>query len=335
MGFILATLALIAIIVVALRIKEPEGGWDNGAVPVFRTGALIVAPLLLALLIFNGFTRTVPPGQAQVGILFGKTQDGVYRSGFHITNPLLDFEAYSTKRIAIDFQGAPPAEGEAQTADADQLLAQSSDQVPITLDATFAALINPKWMPWLLANIGNQDAVENTLLRPAGRAAVRTATARYTMSEAITSKRLELAASMAADAQAAAVLTLKKMGLSEAEAGEVITFLPVLLRKVDPPARVQVAQAENVAAQRDLERAGTLVQIEQKNVEAQRARGAALTALKDAAPAGWSAADIERLQRGQADLKRAEAIAAAVESGKVTLVLTDGGSGNVTVGTSR
>ncbi len=270
----------------------------------------------------------VSPGNAAIAVMFGTMQPGVYESGVNVVPPVANFVTYPTRRVTVGFE-AGGTEGENK----DDLLAQSSDRTPLTIDVTFAFRFTPRFLPWVYENVGGPQTALDTLLTPAARTAVRPATARFTMNEAIGAQgRVALAQAMQEECNREVQTSLTSLGLSREQAGQAIVCLPVLLRRVEPPEAVQQAQAERQGAQIGVETAALVTQREVQLAQAQTARGQGLANLQAGAPSGWVPSQIAEVIRAQAtqtnalaNQQHAAALQAAVDGGRVSVIYMDGG----------
>lgn len=274
------------------------------------------------LILVMTMLQVVPAGHARVGMLFGAVEQRAYGPGLRLVNPLMGFEDYSTKRISIEFQ-SPSGNDQSNT---DNLLTQTSDQVAMTIDVTFAFQLNAQCLPWLFQNIGDQNQVDEAFLRPIARSAVRDSTPRFSVEESLVSKRSELEATLGEVFGRKTVESLVAQGMSETMAATCITILPTQLRRTEPPRPILDAQADFVANQRRLATADVTVQIQTRLAEARRAEGQGLRNLAAEAPAGWGANGIAAVQNSQANLALAQAVRTAVDNGNVPVIVTSGGT---------
>ena len=311
---LIAVIAAIATVGLLLFSTENKG-------KAIWTGGISAAVVLMSMILIIG------PGHARVGVIFGNMDQHVYGQGFHLVNPLMGFEDYSTKRVAIDFQSPSGTDGN----NTDNLLTQTSDQIAITVDVTFAFQLNASCLPWLYQHIGDQNQVDETFLRPIARSAVRDSTPRFSLQETIVTKRGELEATLTEVFSRKTVESLVAQGMSQAQARTCVTVLPTQLRRTEPPRPILEAQAQYAATQRNLETAGVTVQIQERLAQARRAEGEGLRNLANAAPPGWTARDVALVQKSQANLMLAQATKAAVDGDRVPIIVTNGGGTTIQV----
>jgi len=169
--------------------KNPEG--QNGGMKWIRPVAMAatVTPLLLTLVL--NCILIVPAGHVATGVLFGTVAERPFTQGFHIVNPLLSFRKQSVRRQVVSFTSAGGA-AEAEN----NVIALSSNNVPIDIDVTYPFRLNPQYAWWVYKNIGDENVYIDQLIKTAARNATRDATSDYTDVEATTSRREDLAISM-------------------------------------------------------------------------------------------------------------------------------------------
>lgn len=248
MGFVLSTVVVGLIMYGMLKIPNKfvfETGYGSGATEhVFKTRGLkaVISTVIIALYAWMSFITVVPPGRSYVGVLFGGLQETPYKNGMHVVNPFLRFFEFDLRRQSIDFNSS----GNPETHE-DDVLAMSSNELPMSIDVTFGFQYNEKWLPWIVENLAN---VHETLLLPASRSAVRSSAAQFSAVDAAVLRRQAFEDSLQREFENAVIEGLTGQGLSEVEAKEVFIFLPVQLRKVLPPQKVLDANTEEEAAER-------------------------------------------------------------------------------------
>jgi regulator of protease activity HflC (stomatin/prohibitin superfamily) len=261
--------------------------------------------------LLSSFLVVVPPGEAKVGVLFGNVQEEPYRAGPHLRNPLLDFVDFDLRRQSLDFNST----GDPSTHE-DDVLAMSSNELPMSIDSTFGFQYNAKWLSWVMNNL--QD-VRETLLLPASRSAVRSSAAKFAAVDAAVVKRQDFETSLQSEFEKAVIEGLVGQGLTPEQAKEVFIFLPVQLRKVLPPQKVLDANTDEEAAER-------MVGVETKMTAVMEERAKRLTqvglgyanAMKEL-PAGVPVKDAS-------GFIEALALREAVEKDKVSVIVMNGGA---------
>jgi regulator of protease activity HflC (stomatin/prohibitin superfamily) len=265
MGFILTTVCVLLLLFGITRIPGKlifEGRRGEERTISLRITKLLAVTLIMLIYLFLSFTFVVSPGKGKVGVLFGSVQPTTYQSGFHLKNPLLRFAEFDLRRQSLDFNST----GDPNTHE-DDVLAMSSNELPMSIDTTFGYQYNPKWLPWIVNNLYD---VRGTLLMPASRSAVRSAAANFSAVDASVKQRQAFETSLQNEFENAVIEGLIGQGLTAEQAKEVFIFLPVQLRKVLPPQNVLDAITQEEAAMR-------LVGVEQRMTTVMEERANRLT----------------------------------------------------------
>ena len=112
----------------------------------------------LVLVVFGGrFFRLIPPGHVGVAVFFGKVQDEPYREGFHIVNPLLQWEIYDVR----------------QRTHKEDALVPTRDQLQTKLDVSVQYRFTGDMAPEILRSTGSEAQMLNVHLIPTLRSMVR------------------------------------------------------------------------------------------------------------------------------------------------------------------
>ena len=121
----------------------------------------VVSAVIIGLTALNSYT-IVSPGEAKVGTLFGKVESAPLVEGFHVVNPMVDFDTYSIKDITVKWDGVKvPAQ--------DKL--KSSMDLAVTFRAKTSGLVNMKRTAGTLQNAFEKyvDPQVYSLLRECGK----------------------------------------------------------------------------------------------------------------------------------------------------------------------
>jgi len=302
--------------------------------------ALPMKIFTVALWVIVGIVTTynaiiiVPVGSTYAGYVFGEISQEYFTEGPHVVNPFMSFEEMSIRRQIVEFQSKTPKQTDdsgddaqkSKDENADDVTAISSNNLPLTIDVTYAFRLNPKFAWWIFRNIGDDDAYYTQLIQQTARNASRNAAAHFTDTEATTTKRDELARTMEEQFNELLVAECKKLGLSEQDAEHVFQVLPVQLRKVLPPKKVLNSIAEKAAAEQDLQRQSILTDIAAQEALRRENEGMGVSNLFSKLPKDFTAGQISQVLGALADKERADATLKAVETGSVsTLILSGGG----------
>lgn len=291
----------------------------------FATNALLViVALALATVILNVFT-IIGRGNVGVGSFFSSVQKSSYAQGFNLVNPFHDIHEMDIKRKVVELNAkiSPEAEKdkegkdkEAQIEGSGEIIALSHDNLVLAIEATCPFALNPAYAWWVYRNIGDEEIYINQLIIPAARSALRDAVAQTPFIDASTERRNQLAQLMTETFAQAVANDLSKQGLSLEEASKVFVILPVQLRKVLPPDKVQSAISEKIASEQDLQRQHTLTSIAEEIANRRKKEGAGIKNLFNELPQNISPKDMSQLLHAMAEKERADAVMKAVETGQ-------------------
>lgn len=128
---------------------------------VGKIAAGVIGGLGLVILALNSYT-VVEDGEAKTAKLFGEIRPDVYRAGFYVVNPLMDFSTFDIKENMFKL---------------DDVTIPSQDKFKSNADVTIQWSIDPNKLPTLQKTIGMQQDVEDkvlvqplmSILREAGR----------------------------------------------------------------------------------------------------------------------------------------------------------------------
>jgi regulator of protease activity HflC (stomatin/prohibitin superfamily) len=201
-----------------------------------------------------------------------------------------------------------------------------SANLPLDIDVTFAYRLNPKWAWWVYKNVGSEDVYKASLITQAARNASRDAVAQFTSDEATTTNREGLAAKMGELFKDRLVEDMTIQGLTEEEAQQVFTILPVQLRKALPPPKVLNAISEKEAAKQDLQRQKTLTSIAEEVANRRANEGLGVARLFGELPEGFTPAQISTVLGALANKTRADALLKAVETEQVKVIVVPDGN---------
>ncbi|MFK8030684.1 MAG: SPFH domain-containing protein [Gammaproteobacteria bacterium] len=119
---------------------------------------LVVAAIVVAVVIWEFCTKSVPPGHVAVASLFGKVQPISYDEGLHIpVNPLLKWHDYDV-RMKTHFETAN---------------VPSQDQLQTQLEVSVQYRMIGSQAPLILQNTGRSEEIVQVHLRPALRSLLR------------------------------------------------------------------------------------------------------------------------------------------------------------------
>lgn len=296
-------------------------------------------PLLAVLAVFVAFSvMTVQVGTVKIVSVFGKVRERSYEPGVHLVVPGSRAVEMSVRRQVFELSGGslddPPAAAPAATpaaasaaavaAEPQRTLALSADRIPLAIDINFSYILNPDLAWKVFANLGTTYQAD--LLAPAARAAVRSAAANFSWTEAVTSERVKLEEQIQSVFRQTVVESLASAGFTKQEAESAIILTPPQVRRMSPPRRLLTAVGETLAAQEDLKRQATLVEISAQEAQRRSNEGLGIQKLLAQLPKEFSPDQLKSLISAVADKQRADAMLKSVERDQVKVMVMGSGS---------
>jgi len=274
----------------------------------------------------------VDVGTVQVVVPYGQVQERRYDPGVHLIVPGARHDPVSVRRQIIELSSldpdSTPAAGSTPTAEAQRTLALSSDRVALAADLTLPYQVNPD-LAWKIYAYIN-PAYESSLLIPAARAAVREATASFTWTDAVTTKRTELEDRILSVFRTIVQDNLVAAGFTKEEAAKAFILMPPNIRRLAPPRALLAAVADRMAAEVALERQAVLNQIAEREADRRGSEGEGVRKLIEQLPKGFTPNQLQGLLTALADKQRADSLQRAVEKDQVKVIVM-GGGGNAPV----
>ncbi len=212
-----------------------------------------------AVLVIASAVVIVPPGHVGVQVLLGNVRTRALSDGPHAVIPLVKVVEMSV-RTEVYTMSSTNREGQ-RTGD-DSITVLSKDGLRMPLDISIAYRLLADDAPAIYSTLG--ENYPEKIIRPAARTAIREAASRFTVQEAYSSKRQEMAAlTQQLLEQAVADLVAQQDGIK----GQGFVIQQVMLRNVSLPPRLRNAIEEKLAAQQAAEQMQFVLQREQKEAE--------------------------------------------------------------------
>ena len=193
-------------------------------------------------------------GVGEVGVKhwLGTVDPMPLEQGMHIINPLASVERMSVREQSFPPQGA-----------VEQIEAQTSEQLNVTLEVSLLFEINADNAPHLYNGIGSEAQIKRIIVLSAVRNGVRDAVATKSINEIFSPNRRELAISMKEEIQA--------------KAGDRIDVVEVFVRDIQAPERVREAIEQKLEREQQVaaEEFQTQIIQEQARQQAEEAKGIA------------------------------------------------------------
>ena len=245
MSLFAIAIVLIAIGAVVRSIPAGESKIPNKLVGyIFMAGG--VGFVLLNIVVVIGV------GEVGVKHFLGSVDPNPLGQGVHLIQPLASVERMSVREQSFPAQGG-----------IEQIEAQTSEQLNVTLEVSLLFQINGGNAPGLYDRIGTEDQIKRSIVLNAVRNGVRDAVATKSINEIFSPDRRELAISMKQEIQA--------------KAGDRIEVVDVFVRDIQAPVRVREAIEQKLEREQQVaaEEFQTQIIQEQARQQAEEAKGMA------------------------------------------------------------
>ena len=240
-------IAIVLIAVGAIVRSLPKGA---AKIPTKLAGYVIMF-MGVALVLLNA---VVLVGVGEVGVKhwLGTVDPNPLEQGMHIINPLASVERMSVREQSFPPQGA-----------VEQIEAQTSEQLNVTLEVSLLFEINADNAPHLYDGIGSEEQIKRIIVLSAVRNGVRDAVATKSINDIFSPNRRELATSMKEEIQA--------------KAGDRIDVVEVFVRDIQAPERVREAIEQKLEREQQVaaEEFQTQIIQERARQQAEEAKGIA------------------------------------------------------------
>lgn len=328
-----AILLIAAIVLFRIAKKQPSKttgnrrNSDEGS--SFPTGPflkIVSSVCLMAALVIMVFDLYVQADSGTVKIMkiYGRIVPGFVPEGLHWANPIADYEEMNIQRnsISVDDNSADSTKG---------MRSSTADNIQAVVEANFTFMVNPRYAWWVRKYIGNLDKIKDELLQKAAHSATRDALAHYELEQAQISKRSAFEQMLHDDFKKNIIANLPRQEITEIELENVFIVLPTQLMNVIPDPKVANALSEKKASEINLQQQSILTKIADEVATRRGKEGKGIFNLFKELPKEYSGSDVAVILNATANKERADAQMKAVTDGKVSLIFTDGGGGNVSV----
>ena len=244
------TFVPIAIVLIALGAIVRSLPKGTAGIPTKLAGYIIM--FTGVALVFLNAVVLVGVGEVGVKHWLGNVDPRPLEQGIHVVNPLASVERMSVREQSFPAQGG-----------IEQIEAQTSEQLNVTLEVSLLFQINGGNAPDLYDRIGTEGQIKRSIVLNAVRNGVRDAVATKSINEIFSPDRRELASSMKEEIQA--------------KAGDRIEVVDVFVRDIQAPARVREAIEQKLEREQQVAAQVFQTQIiqEQARQQAEEAKGIA------------------------------------------------------------
>ncbi len=240
----------IAIILIALGAIVRSMPPGRSGIPTKLVGYGVMG-LGVVLVLLNSVVL-IRVGEVGVKHFLGRVDPRPLGEGLHFINPLASVERMSVREQSFPAQGG-----------IEQIEAQTSEQLNVTLEVSLLYEINGANAPDLYGRIGSEEQIERQIVLNAVRNGVRDAVATKSINEIFSPDRRELATGMREEIQA--------------KAGDRIDVVDVFVRDIQAPARVRDAIEQKLEREQQVaaEEFQTQIIQERARQQAEEAKGIA------------------------------------------------------------
>lgn len=244
------TFVPIAIVLIALGAIVRSLPKGTAGIPTKLAGYIIM--FTGVALVFLNAVVLVGVGEVGVKHWLGNVDPRPLYQGIHVVNPLASVERMSVREQSFPAQGG-----------IEQIEAQTSEQLNVTLEVSLLFQINGGNAPDLYDRIGSEEQIKRSIVLNSVRNGVRDAVATKSINEIFSPDRRELASSMKEEIQA--------------KAGDRIEVVDVFVRDIQAPARVREAIEQKLEREQQVaaEEFQTQIIQEQARQQAEEAKGIA------------------------------------------------------------
>ena len=216
-----------------------------------KSSIIFIVAAIFVLWLFFASIVIIEAGETGVYSLFGKVRDNELSSGFHLVIPLAKVTKIS---IRTEEYTMSIAQGEGKLYGADAITSLTKEGLSVDLDMTVLYRIKEDKASDIYRTVGIKENVDEKIIRPTIRTAIRDVIAQYEAKDIYSEKREEAADKIA-----------QNLENEMEERGIVIE--EVLLRNVALPANLANAIQEKLQAEQEAQKYDFILQKEKKEKE--------------------------------------------------------------------
>ena len=243
----LVAIAAVLIVIGAIVRSIPAG---QSKIPNKLAGYAVMF-VGVAVILLNTFV-IIRVGEVGVEHFLGRVSQRQLEPGVRVINPLASIERMSIREQSFPAQGS-----------VEQIEAQTSEQLNVTLEVSIIFQINGSNAPSLYQRIGSENDIKRQIVLNAVRNGVRDAVATKSINDIFSPNRRDVANSMLTEIQA--------------KAGDRIEVRDVFVRDIQAPSRVREAIEQKLEREQQVaaEEFQTQIIQEQARQQAEEAKGIA------------------------------------------------------------
>lgn len=245
MGFL--AIAAVLIVIGGIVRSIPSA---NSKIPNKLAGMVIM--IVGVIMVVLNTVVVIRVGEVGVEHFLGRVEDRPLDAGVRVINPLASVERMSVREQSFPAQGS-----------VEQIEAQTSEQLNVTLEVSIIFQINGSNAPSLYERIGSETEIKRQIVLNAVRNGVRDAVATKSINDIFSPNRRDVADAMRTEIQA--------------KAGDRIQVQDVFVRDIQAPPRVREAIEQKLEREQQVaaEEFQTQIIQEQARQQAEEAKGIA------------------------------------------------------------
>ena len=245
---VLGILTIVSIVVgvKALRKKSDDNYYSDDFERWIKIGIMIVINILFILVLIYSTLVSVPFGHGAVPVSFGKLRYEVKPAGLQTKYPWEKLVVITTQQQSFSRAG----------------IIQAKDTVSVHDNVTFHYILNLKQIPFILENYGKNYAQK--LIYPSAAEAMKEAAMDFESWDDLLKNRTTFSKKITKYLREKVVSKLKKKGLEDKKAENAFSFPLVDIKELTPPKQLQTNINLKKAAEQELERKQTQIEIAKK-----------------------------------------------------------------------
>lgn len=268
---VIAILGIIILIVGIVLKRSPEPGSH------YANLVSIIGVVVVAIGLFSSSVKQIDSGEVGVQVLFGKVQDNVLGPGLHFINPAVNVVTFDTKTQNYTMS-AKTNEGQVSGDDAIRVL--SSDGLEVAIDLSVLYRVRPDKAPYVLQNIGQGTEIEDKIVRPITRTAIRDNAVNYQAVDLYSTKREEFQHKI----NETITESFRKSGLE---------VQSILVRNITLPESVRQSIESKIQAEQDAQKMQFVLQKERQEADRKRVEAQGIADYQKIISTGLTAQQLE------------------------------------------
>lgn len=226
--------------------KNENNGYDRVEYPIISLSIMGIVNIFFLVTLIYSTLQSVPFGTGAVPVSFGKLRYEVKAPGLQSKYPWENLIALSTQQQSFTKNG----------------IIQAKDTVSVQDEVTFHYILNLKEIPFILDNYGKNYAEK--IIYPSATEALKKAAMEFESWDDLLRNRTKFSQKVTEHFKQKVIQKLEKKGLSKKDAEEAFSFPQADIKTLMPPKQLQTNINLKKAAEQELERKNTQIEIAKK-----------------------------------------------------------------------